>query len=510
MRSKKSMKNIVVAMANNIINIIISLFAQKVFLSTLGEKYLGLNGIFVNVLSLLAIAELGIGTAIIFKLYKPVEDNNQEEIKKLMKFYKKCYSIIISVMAIIVIAIMPFLKTLIGSLDGITENVYILYLLFSIDIIISYMLSYKRSILYADQKEYVSSLVHIGYLMLLNTLQIIFLIFTKNYIVYLLIKIIMRVLENIVISIIVNKKYPYLLIKDNLELDKKEKNDIIKRIKALFVHKIAGFIVTGTDTLLISYFLGGLVTVGYYTNYNLIISSVTTVFNQIFISMTSSVGNLLVTEKPKKTLEVFKRMQFLNFWLFTFASICLFCLIEPFITIWIGEKYILPKLVLISLVLNFYFQGMRRTMMAFKEAAGIFYEDRFVPIVESIINLVASIVLLKLFGLAGVFMGTICSTMIVYLYSYPKYVYKKLFNKNGINYILDILKYLIISVCLLIITYMFTKILIVNNSLLQLVVNSILCLTIPNIILYFIYRKKDVFNYYLELLKDFKRRKNEK
>ncbi len=503
MRTKKSLKNITIALINNIINIIISLIAQKVFLFSLGEKYLGLNGIFVNILSLLSVAELGIGTAIIYKLYKPVEENNQNEIKKLMNFYKKCYSIIIIIMAIIIILIMPFLKTIIGSLDGINDNLYLLYLLFAIDIIISYLLSYKRSILYADQKEYVSNLVHIGYLIFLNTLQIIFLMVSNNYVVYLIIKILARILENVVISIIVNKKYPYLINKNNEELALSEKNDIIKKVKALFVHKIAGFIVTGTDTLLISYFLGGLVTVGYYANYSLIISSVTTVFNQIFISMTSSIGNLLVTEKHDKTLKIFKKIQFLNFWLFTFASICIFCLIEPFITIWIGEKYILSKLVLVSLVLNFYFQGMRRTMMSFKEASGIFYEDRFVPIFESIINLVSSIIFLKIWGLAGVFIGTIASTLIVYLYSYPKYVYNKLFKESGFNYVIQIFKYLIISICLLIITYLLTLIFSINNSYIQIIINTLLCIFIPNILLFAIFRKSEEFNTYLEMLKKF-------
>ena len=499
MRTKKSFRNITISMINSIINIIISLIAQKVFLNTLGESYLGLNGIFSNVLSILAVAELGIGTAIIYKMYKPIEESNKKYLSQLMNFYKKCYTIIIAVMVAIIFLILPFLKGILGDISVIKENVYILYLMFSLDIIISYMLSYKKSILFADQKEYISTLVHIGYLIIMNTLQIIFLIKTGQYIIYLLIKIFSRLIENIVVSVIVNKKYPYLKENKKEILKQEERKDITKRVKALFVHKIAGFVVTGTDTILISYFLGGLVTVGYYSNYMLIISSVTTVFNQVFISMTSSVGNLLVTETEKKKLEVFNKIQFLNFWIFSFASICLFCLIEPFITLWIGEKYLLSKFVLICLVLNFFMQGMRRTMMSFKEAAGIFYEDRIIPIIESIINLVASIIFLKIFGLPGVMLGTITSTLIVFLYSYPKYVYQKLFGKKGIYYIKEIAKYLIITVLILYATYTLTNFITVSNLYIKLIINAIICIVIPNIIIFILFFKNEYYKYYISL-----------
>lgn len=501
MRTKKSFRNITISMINSIINIIISLVAQKIFLNTLGESYLGLNGIFSNVLSILAVAELGIGTAIIYKMYKPIEESNKKYLSQLMNFYKKCYTIIIAVMVAIIFLILPFLKGILGDVSAIKENVYILYLMFSLDIVISYMLSYKKSILFADQKEYISTLVHISYLIVMNTLQIFFLLKTGKYIVYLIIKILCRLIENVIVSIIVNKKYPYIKENKKEVLVKEERKDITKKVKALFVHKIAGFVVTGTDTILISYFLGGLVTVGYYSNYMLIISSVTTVFNQVFISMTSSVGNLLVTEKEEKRLEVFNKIQFLNFWIFSFASICIFCLIEPFITLWIGQKYILSKFVLITLVLNFFMQGMRRTMMSFKEAAGIFYEDRIVPIIESIINLVASIIFLKMFGLPGVVLGTITSTLIVFLYSYPKYVYQRLFDKKGIYYIKEIAKYLIIATLILYITYTCTSVIPISNLYIKLIINAIICIILPNIIIFLLFRRTDSYNYYLNLIK---------
>ncbi len=507
MRTKKSARNVIVSTFNSILNIIISLFVQKIFLRILGESYLGLNGVFSNMLSILAVAELGIGTAIVYKMYRPIEEKNEKQIAKLMNFYRRCYHIIISVMILIILIILPFLRYIIGDTSDIKENIYLLYGLFSLDILISYLLAYKKSILYADQNEYISNLVHLGYLIFMNSLQIFFLIKTHEYLIYLIIKIACRFLENLLINFIVNRKYAYIGRNKNLELDKNEQKDIFKKIKSLFLHKLAGFVVTGTDTILISFFLGGLVTVGYYSNYSLIISAVTTVFNQVFISITSSVGNLLVTENKAKRLEVFNKIQFLNFWFFAFASICIFCIIEPFITIWIGSKYILSKFVLISLVFNFFMQGMRRTMMSFKEAAGIFYEDRYVPIIESVINLVASIIFLKIFGLAGVFLGTITSTLIVYLYSYPKIVYETLFGEKGIKYVLLIGKYTVVGTFTLVVTYCIVNIININNDYLRVLINMIICMVVPNVLFMIIYWNNCNFKYYLNIVKKIIHRK---
>lgn len=499
MRMQKSIKNVTTSIINNILNILIGLIAQAIFLKTLGEEYLGLNGILNNTLSILAVAELGLGSAIIYKLYEPVVSKNYDKIRALMNFYKKCYYKIILIMLIIILGLAPFLPIIVGNLNNVKENLYVIYALFSIDIIMSYLLAYKKSILYADQNEYLISLIHIGYLVLMNTFQIIFLLTTKNYIIYLVIKLLSRLLENIVIHILVKKKYPFLNNNTSI-IDKKTKNDITKNIKALFFHKLSGFIVTGTDTILISYYLGGVVTVGYYSNYALIISAVTTVFNQIFMSLTYSIGNLLTEKNVDKNYSYFKKIQFLNFWLFTFAATCILCIMEPFITIWIGKNYILPKLVLIVLVINFFLQGMRRTFMAFKEAAGIFYADRYIPILEAVINIVASIFLLKIYGLSGVFMGTIISTLIVYLISYPLYVYIPLFKKTYLNYFKLGLKYIVIAIITITITYFITGYINLKNNFLNLFLVMIISCIVPNLILLIIYNKTEEFKYYKSII----------
>lgn len=510
MRSQNSIKNTIVSMAMSIITILIGLVTQKIFIKILGTEYLGLNGLFTNILSMLAIAELGIGSAIIYSLYKPIAEDDKEKIKELIEFYKKSYRVIALIVAIIGICVIPFLGRIVGKTD-IHESITFLYLLFLFDTVSSYLLTYKRSILYASQKTYIINSVHILYLILMNTFQILILLLTKNYIAYLVIKIIFRILENIVITMIANKMYPYIKEKATTKIDQKTKSSIIQKVKGLIFHKIGGFLVLGSDNIIISTFLG-VATVGLYSNYNTILQAVNNLFSQVFSSITASVGNLLVEKENEKSYKIYKNMLFINSWMYSFSAIAILCLMEPFIKIWIGEQYLLRYEVLIILSINFYVQGMRKTSNTFKEAAGIFHEDRFVPIMESIINIVASIVFLKIFGLAGVFLGTVTSSLILFLYSYPIYVYKKLFNRTYLQFFKEHFEYLMISAICGIITVCIIKSIILKNNFLQLILNGIIVIIVPNLLQYLIFRKREEFAYVKNMLTSMltKGRQNEK
>ncbi len=494
MRVTNSIKNTIAVFIVNIVVIIVGLISQRVFVNTLGLAYLGLNGLFTNIISMLAIAELGIGTAITYNLYAPIANNDKEKIKSLMQFYKKCYSAIVVIIFSIGIAIMPFLNSIVGKVD-INYNIYIIFILFIIDTICSYLLVYKRSILYANQMNYIVNIVHVISLVILNAIQIIILVLTQNYILYLIIKIIFRLIENVVINYIANKKYPYIKESNIKNLDKNVLTDIKRKVKALVLHRVAGFVVLGTDNIIISKFFG-VVYVGLYANYYLIISSVGNLISQFFTSITASVGNLLVEENNEKAYSIYNKILFLNFWIFGFASASIFCMIDPFIKLWIGEQYILSKFILATLVGNFYIQGMRQTISLYKAAAGIYYEDRYIPLLEALINIVASILFMTFFGLAGVFIGTIISTLLLYLYSYPKYVYIKLFNRSHISYVKKFIMQLFIAFIIVIITYYATNIFYFDSIILKLIYNLICCLIIPNLILFLLMHKTDEFIYY--------------
>ncbi len=497
MRIKNSVKNVLSALFSNVVAIIIGFTAQAIFIKILGSEYLGLNGLFSNILSMMAIVEMGIGSAIIYNLYKPIANNDLKNIKSLMAFYKKSYRIIAIIIFIIGFFISLFLPSIVGEVS-LDINIKIVYFLFLTDTICSYLLSYKRSIIYANQKNYIINIIHIFYIIFLNIFQLVILYLTKNYYLYLIIKIVMRIVENIAITQVANKYYGYLKDDDIIPLDENLKKDIFKKTKALFFHQIGGFVVSGTDNIIISKFLG-LVMVGLYSNYFLIIDAVHKIFNQIIQSMTASVGNLLVTESLEKQFMIFKRIRFLNFWISTFASISTLIIMDSFISIWIGNEYILPKIVLIVLVLNYFQKSSRYTYVVFKEAAGIYYEDRFVPLIESLVNIVASILLVKIFGLAGVFMGTIISSLVLWIFSYPKYIYKNLFQRDYKNYFVETLGYLFTFIFLGIILYYISTKIVFSNMILNFCTSVLISMIITNILLLAIYRKNENFIYYRNL-----------
>lgn len=506
-RKKSSFKNMITAVSSNILTIIVGLVAQAIFIKILGSEYLGLNGLFSNVISMLGIVELGMGSAIIYNMYKPIAEENHEKIKSLMQFYKKSYRIITLIISIIGIMIIPFIKYIV-DIESVTIgiNVYLVYILFLLETICSYILSYKRSMLYADQKEYITNIIHMGYTILVNTMQLTFLYFTHDYYLYLIIKVMMRLVENIVISSYVNRRYSYLLDNNVTKLDSKTEKDIFQKIKALFFHKIGTFIVSGTDNIIISKYLG-LVTVGLYSNYYMIINAVQTVINHIIQATRASVGNLLVTESKTKQFDIFNKIRFVNFWISCFSSICIFVIMDSFITIWIGYKFVLPTKVLLVLVINFFIVSSRSTYGAFKEAAGIFYEDRFVPIIESLLNIVLSIIFVKKFGLMGVFMGTIASGLVLWCYSYPKYVYNKLFGRKISDYIKETIYYFIIFILIAGFTYSLAILISFDNVYLQFISNVLIALIVPNVIMLLLFSKDENFKYFINMLKGLKKRK---
>lgn len=499
MRTDYSIKNSITSFVSNIISFIFLFISQTIFIKIMGIEYTGLNGLFSNILTLLNLFELGIGSAITFHLYKAIAKDDKEKIKTLMKFYNKAYNIISLCILSIGLIITPFIKIIVKDVS-IDINIYMIYILFLVSTVSTYILAYKRNLLYAYQKNYILNNIHVGYLVILNILQLIIIYITKNYYLYLIIKIICILGENIFINKIVNKEYKYLLDKDVKRIDKKTTNSIISRVKALFIHKVSGFITYSTDNILISYFFG-LTTVGLYTSYYYIINAIDILFRGVIASSGASVGDLLVIKDYNKRFEVFKKIRFINFWISIFTSICLLFLIEPFIKLWLGNKYLIGRSVLIVLIINYYLGMMRTVFNIFKDAAGIWVEDRIVPIIQAISNIVLSIIFLRIFGLSGVFLGTIISSLIVWVYSYPKFVYKKLFNKNYVCYYLELIKEIVIFCIICIITYFCIKLFNFDNLIIELVIKGIICLLLPNILLYILFRNSFEYKYFVYLLK---------
>lgn len=507
-RMKKSTINTIVAFILNLLTMILAFVTQTFFIKILGQEYLGIHGLFNNIISILGIVELGIGAAIVFNLYKPLAENNTELIKSLMNVYKKCYILIASVITFIGLLILPFLNIIIGEIS-IRENIQFIFILYLVDVVISYMLTYKRSIMYADQKNYIINAIHILYIILLNLLQIITLIFTNDFILYVFIRIICRSVESLIIIYVSNKYYPYLKEKNVEKLDGHYIKEIFIKVKGLIFHNIGGFIIFGTDNIIISMTKGlGIISVGLYSNYSMIIQAVSGFFTQIFSSITSSVGNLLIENNAQKSYNTYMNMLFINSLLASNAAICILTLIQPFIMIWIGDEFLLSIEVVFVLVINFYIQRMRKTCNTFKEAAGIFYEDRYVPLFEASINIISSIILVQFMGLSGVFIGTIFSSLVLFLYSYPKFVAKKLFDINFSKYIKPYICYGFVTIMTMIISYYITSIININIIILQMFFNIIISIIVVNMFYFICFRKTEEFNYFKNLVVNLMLRRN--
>lgn len=502
MRTENSVKNSIAAVISNVFIMVLGFAIQTVFLKILGEEYLGINGLFNNIISMLAIVELGIGPAIVSNLYKPLAENDQNKIKTLMAYYRKSYNLIGVLVLVVGVALMPFLKFFVKTTINFTNpgGIHLIFLLFIFDAAFSYFYSYKRSLIQADQKNRIINIVHLICYFLMIVFQAIILFITKNYILFLIIKIFFRVLENVILSAIVDRGYKYLKGKAD-KIKKEDKDNIFTKVKGLIYHKVGGYIVLGTDNIIISSFLGvGLV--GLYSNYYLIINSLYTLYCQIFASLTASVGNLIVTETKEANFKVYKKVMFLNFWIYGFSSAAIYCMMEPFVTLWLGEKFLLSSPVLAILVMNFYMLGMRSGIGTFKDAAGIFHEDRFIPILESVINIVASLVFVKYLGMFGVFLGTFVSSLIVVFYSLPKFVFKKVFDKPVFEYFKLYFKYAFITVLGVVATWGAKSLLtplLGQSAILALLVAVVLSAIVPNLVFILFFRNSEEFKYYVQI-----------
>ncbi|EOU1563263.1 oligosaccharide flippase family protein [Clostridium perfringens] len=499
MRINNSMKNIYTSILAQIIVIFLGFISRKVFLDSLGTEYLGINGLLTNILSMLSLVEGGIGVSITYNLYKPLSEKNEEKIIALIQLYKKLYGILAIFIFLLSLTLYPFLGIIIKDTQEV-PFVGLIYFIFVIKNMISYLNAHKWALINADQKGYV--LVKYDLLFnIINTIaKIIILLITKNYILYLLIEAGIFVIQNLWNGRIVNKRYSYIKTRKRYFVEKDVKENLITNVKALFLHNIGTYCVFGTDNLLISAFIS-VKMVGLYSNYTMIIGQLASLLKPMIEGIGASVGHLVATESKEKNYEVFKVVRLVNFWVYSFCGIFLFNLIEPFINWWLGDGLLLDRLTLIVILINFYITGMRSSINIFKSKAGIFSEDKYVPLIEAAINLGASLILVKYFGLAGIFMGTTISTITIPLWTQSKLVYNKVFNKSVTEYFKVYIFYIVLTIFTGILTAFTCNNLILWTSFSALVAKGVICIIIPNFIYFMVFFKTNEFIYLFNIFK---------
>ena len=467
-RLTNTIRNTIVGFATQLIVILLNFINRTIFIHYLGAEYLGLSGLFSNILSMLSLAELGMGVAISFSLYKPLGENDIRKTKALMNFYQLAYRIIGIVILGLGLCLIPFLDFLIKDKPDI-PHFTLIYVLFLANTVVSYFFTYKRSLLSADQKEYLNSVNRTVFSIIQSIGQFLVLLLTRNYLLYLMVVIICTLCSNIRISYQCDKMYPYL--KNNHEkLTKEETKSLMKYVAAQLSHKVGGIVVSGTDNILTTSLVnGGLVIVGLYSNYLLLINTIKSIITMFFTSVTASVGNLNAEHNAEKSKEVFDKMFFLNMCFYGISASCIYNLANDFISLWIGEDYLLSAGIVIVIVINYYMSGMRQTCQTYNTTLGLFWNDRFKPWIEAIINLVTSVVLIRYYGFMGVLLGTLISTITTSFWVEPYILYKHGFKMKLRDYFIRYCQYTAVTLLSTTFSFYLTKIVEVSSFFLWIV-----------------------------------------
>ena len=503
-RTEYSARNTTVAMISRISAIIMGFALRVVFTRTLSESYVGLNGLFLEIISVLSLSEMGVGTAITFALYKPIAEGNIEKQKSLMRMYCWFYRIVALVVLGAGLCIIPFLSILIKDYASV-DQVIVIYLLYLVNAVCSYLFIYKRTLMDAHQLQYIGTFYMTMSWVLQDILQIGILIFTKNFVLFLLVNILTTIICNVCTTRRANKLYPYLADKQIEPLEAQERKSIFRNIKAMLMHKVGDVVVCSTDNMILSAFVG-LTSVGCYSNYYLVIGSISQLLDQMFAGITASVGNLGVTAERTRVRKVFEASFFAGYWLYGLSAICLYELINPFVELSFGRQYLFAGEIVLILCVNFYVKGMRRATLIFRDSLGLFWYDRYKAIVEAVLNLVISIVLVQYMGTIGVFLGTLISTSLTSVWVEPYILYKHEMKSSVLPYFGKYICYtFVLAIGWLATDWLCNQI--AGGLGTILILRLAVCVTIPNLLFLLVYARTGEFRFLWEKLKMLLQRK---
>jgi len=463
-RTSNSIKNSISGFSNKFVNIMMPFIVRTIIIYYLGIEYAGLNNLFSSVLQVLNLAELGLSSAIVYCLYKPMADDDIETICAILKYMRKLYYIIGCIVLALGLILIPFLSFLVNGKTPNALNIYIIYITYLLYTVIGYFFySYKTTLLNAGQKIGIISNINTLVIFIQSILQIIIIILLKNYYFYILMLPIFALINNIWVSYAVKKIYPQITCRNSLCKDMKK--DISTRMKGLFVTRICTTTRNAFDSIFISSFLG-LTVVGIYGNYYYIMSAVVSVLSVITTAITASVGNSLVTESIEKNYNDMIKFNFIFNWIVGFASCCMLILYQPFMRIWIGDNGIFDFEIVILICVYFYFLNIGSIRAVYHDAAGLWWEARYRAIFEAILNLVLNVLLTKNFGVFGTILGTLISLLVVnYLYGTQivfKYYFKGFTSRE---YFIENIKYMIVTIIIDTIIYLITTLINVDGVL---------------------------------------------
>lgn len=482
-RKKNATRNIIFGTCLKLYQIVVPFLMRTIMIYFMGVQYLGLNSLFTSVLQVLNLAELGVGSAMVYSMYKPVAEHDNNTICALMGLYRKYYRIIGMVVLAAGCVIIPFVPHLIKSDVPEGINIYVLYVMNLLATVFTYWLyAYKNSILQAYQRNDIVSKVTIITDTIKYILQIFTIVFLKNYYMYVLVLILLQIASNIITAAVVTRMYPEYRCKGSLP--KEEVAQINSRIRDLFTSKIGAVIVNSADTVVISAFLG-LTVLAIYQNYFFIISSVIAFIAVVFNSCTAGIGNSIIVETKEKNYNDFKKFTFLIAWIAGFCTVCIVCLMQPFMNIWMNgnEKLMLGMSEVVCFCIYFFVYEIQQLLLTYKDAAGMWHEDKYRPLVTALTNLALNIIMVQFFGLYGVLLSTVISIIFIGMPWLFYNLFTVLFKRNAAKYVIRVVYYTIITIVISIITYSVCS-LVPFTGIAELIVKLIVCIIVPNLLFF--------------------------
>lgn len=438
-RAKKSAQNMITGFIYQALTLVLSFVSRTVFVHALGTEYLGLNSIFTDVLSLLSMADLGFGTAMAYSFYKPLAEHDESRIASLIHFYKRVYNIIAVVVTVCGLACIPFLDLIVKTEQDI-PNLEIYYLFSLANVVLSYLFVYKTTLMTADQKDYKLVRIRMWTTVLKTVLQIIILLLTANYIAYIAIGVVTQLLNNVVASRETERDYPYIKDKNKVgKVDKEVEESIFSNMKSVFVYKLSTTLFSATDNIIIS-MLVGTAMVGLYSNYLMLSNKLLLVEQIVFSALTASIGNVIAKDKPEKRLEVFKAMQSASFIFCGIITTGFGVMANDVISVWFSEEFTLSTATVIAITLNTYFSCVLQPLWIYRDATGLYMKTKYIMLLGAIVNIVLSIVLGNMIGVAGIIFASAIARISTYFWYEPKLLFKEYFNSRVGGYYLSILR----------------------------------------------------------------------
>ena len=497
-RTKNASRNIFFGVILKAYQILVPFLMRTAMIYLMGVQYLGLNSLFTSVLQVLNLAELGVGSAMVYSMYKPIAEDDETTICALMKLYRTYYRVIGLVIAAVGCALIPFIPHLIKSDVPAGINIYILYLLNLGATVLSYWLfAYKNSILQAHQRTDVVSKVTLITSTIQYGLQLFVLWAFNNYYLYVIVLLATQALTNIVTAICADKLYPQF--KPKGKVDKIQVQRINQRIKDLFTSKIGAIIYDSADTIVISAFLG-LTVLAVYQNYFYILNSITGLIAVVFQACMAGIGNSIVVESKEKNYKDLNKFTFIITWIAGFCSVCLLCIYQPFMELWVGKDLMLSLSAVVCFVIYFFVRQFNALFNLYKDASGMWHEDRLRPLAAALTNLVLNLVFVQFIGIYGILLSTVLAILCVGMPWLMHNLFTIIFEKKHMwHFVGRLAKYTFVVFISCVVTYFICS----RFSLWvipTILVRGVICLIVPNLIYYLAFRKTKEFQQSLQLV----------